>query len=85
MSWQSLAITGDERTDKMSGYLTIPEVANLLRIGVRNTYELARSGRLVGAAKVGNQWRVERESLMEWLRKGGEAAIQRDLPQGEKR
>jgi len=43
-------------------FLTIPEVADLMRIGQRTAYELARSGQLGGAIKVGNQWRVERRA-----------------------
>ena len=31
--------------------LTIPEVAKLLKLGERTVYQLARDGRLVGAAK----------------------------------
>ena len=54
-------------------YLTIPEVAKLLKLGERTVYQLARDGRLVGAAKVGGQWRCERGVLTDWLRQGGEA------------
>lgn len=55
-------------------FLTIPEVAVLLRIAERTAYKLAREGKLVGAAKVGNQWRVHREELLAWLKAGGQAA-----------
>ena len=58
-----------------SEYLTIPEVAGLLRLGERTTYELARLGKLAGAAKVGAQWRVKRSVLEAWLARGGEAAL----------
>ena len=48
-------------------FLTIPEVARLLRIGQRTTYELARKGKLGGAIKVGNQWRVDQRALRRWI------------------
>jgi len=52
--------------------LTIPEAAQLLRIGERTCYDLARSGR-IPAAKVGGQWRIRRRELEAWLAAGGEA------------
>lgn len=52
-------------------FLTIPEVAVLLRIGERTTYDLARLRKI--AAKVGGQWRIRRRDLDAWIEKGGEA------------
>ena len=49
-------------------FLTIQEAARLLRLGERTTYRLAREGELPGAVKLGNQWRVDREVLMGWVR-----------------
>ena len=56
-------------------FLTIGEVANLLKLGERTVYQLAREGRLGGAAKVGNQWRFEKTALLKWLQQGGEAPV----------
>jgi len=50
-------------------FLTIPEVAKLLRVGERTAYGLARDGKLP-AIKVGNQWRVRRTALEEWVDAG---------------
>ena len=58
----------------MSDFLTIKEVCDLLKIGERTAYDLCREGKLGGAAKVGNQWRVNRAELMTWLKAGGDAA-----------
>jgi len=55
-------------------FLTIPEAAQLLRVAERTVYTLARRGELPGTAKIGNQWRIDRETLVEWVRRGGEAA-----------
>lgn len=52
--------------------LTIREVCAILRIGERTVYELCRAGRLPGAIKVGGQWRVHRERLLNWVEHGGE-------------
>ena len=57
----------------MAEYLTIKEVCELLQIGERTVYQLCRTGKLGGAAKVGNQWRVNREELLAWLKAGGAA------------
>ena len=56
-------------------FLTIPEVATLLRIGERTTYDLARQGKLGGAVKVGNQWRVDRKALRRWIERSGRARV----------
>jgi len=53
-------------------FLTIPEAARLLRVAERTVYTLARRGDLPGAVKVGNQWRIDRETLMDWARRQGQ-------------
>ena len=55
-------------------FLTIPEAARLLRVAERTVYTLARRGDLPGAVKVGNQWRIDRETLMNWVRRQGRGA-----------
>ena len=65
----------------MSDYLTISEVAALLRLGRRTVYELARTGTLPGTVKVAGKWRFHRVKLTEWLDAGGEA----DLPRPRQR
>ena len=54
-------------------FLTVPEAAQLLRIGERTAYKLVRDGRLP-AVKVGNQWRIEKGAFEEWLAQGGNKA-----------
>jgi PTS system nitrogen regulatory IIA component len=56
-------------------FLTIGEVAKLLKLGERTVYQLAREGRIGGVAKVGNQWRFEKGALIEWMKQGGEAQV----------
>ena len=56
-----------------SAFLTVPEVARLLRVGQRTAYTLARTGRLGGAVKIGSQWRIDRNLLRGWISAGGPA------------
>lgn len=67
----------------MPEYLTLQEVADLLRISERTAYTRCREGQLPGAAKVAGKWRVERAALEEWLREGGEAPRQAPQKPGE--
>lgn len=46
--------------------LTIPEVAELLRIAEKTVYTLAQKGKLP-AFKVGGQWRFSRSSIESWI------------------
>lgn len=55
----------------MTGFLTLREVCDLLRIGERTAYELCRTAQLGAAVKVGGQWRIERTAFEAWVRQGG--------------
>ena len=66
----------------MPEHLTIPDVCDLLKLGKRTVYDLCRRGELVGAAKVGNQWRVEKSKLVAWLDAAGAAQIRAAVPDG---
>jgi len=54
----------------MPEFLSLPEVAELLRIGERTAYNLARKGELP-AIKVGGQWRFHRPTIIRWAQTGG--------------
>ena len=66
--------TGKSRTPPEETFLTIPEVARLLRVSERSAYKMAQCGELAGAVKFRGQWRVEREILMRWVREQGTVA-----------
>jgi excisionase family DNA binding protein len=55
-------------------HLTITETASLLRIGERTVYEMLRTGRIPGAAKVGGKWRINEPKLTHWMAAGAELA-----------
>ena len=61
----------------MPVFVTVKEASELLRVTDRTLYDLCRQGKVPGAAKVGGQWRIDREKLLDWLAKGGEAAVDR--------
>ena len=61
----------------MPQFMTIPEVAKVLRLGQRTVYTLAREGRIGGVIKVGNQWRFDHDGLMAWLKAGGDAPLRK--------
>lgn len=46
--------------------LTIPEIAELLRIAEKTVYSLAQKGELP-AFKVGGQWRFSRKAIQGWI------------------
>ncbi len=64
--------SGDERQ-----LLTLEEVAELLRLGKRTTYRMAKEGELP-AFKIGGAWRFDRADIDRWIEeqkaKGGKRA-----------
>jgi excisionase family DNA binding protein len=52
--------------------LTVPEVANILKVSEERAYSLARSG-LLPIVKLGRQIRVDEGKLHEWIDQGGSA------------
>jgi len=66
-------------------FLTIPEACEILRLGERTVYELCRQGRLGGAVKIGNQWRIEKSVFEQWVRQGaGEVPPKPGAKRGKK-
>jgi excisionase family DNA binding protein len=46
--------------------LTLPEVAELLKVGYETIYSMVQKGQLP-AFKVGGEWRVQRVDIDEWI------------------
>ena len=53
--------------------ITVREAADLLGIGINKAYDLANTGQLPGAFKLGEQWKVSRSVLEEYLASAGAA------------
>jgi excisionase family DNA binding protein len=47
--------------------LMVEELAALLRIEVKSTYDLLARGEIPGAVKVGRLWRIHRATVVAWL------------------
>lgn len=47
--------------------LTVAEVAKLLRFNVKYMYELLSQGKIPGARRVGQSWRIHRATVLAWL------------------
>lgn len=47
-------------------FLTVSEVASLLKLSESTVYTMVRAGE-IPAVKLGNQWRVSETRLDEWL------------------
>jgi len=54
---------------------TVREVAETLRVHQRTAYRLITEGSL-GAIKIGSQWRVPEEALMEFIQSGWRTAAE---------
>lgn len=66
----------------MTELLSVQEVAEILKLSDRTVYEMCRKDRLPGISKVGGKWRIEREKLIDWLERGGEATKGEDKRDG---
>lgn len=55
--------------------LTLPEVAQLLKVAEKTVYSMAQKGQLP-AFKVGGQWRFKRADLDKWIE--DQKAVSRD-------
>jgi excisionase family DNA binding protein len=60
--------------EQMPEFMTIGEVADLLRVDVRTVYAAVQRGELP-AARIGRQYRISREALQEWA---GRSATRED-------
>ena len=49
-------------------YMTIPEVAQILKLSRYALYRMLPKGQIPGAVKIGGSWRIRREKFFESLR-----------------
>ena len=57
-------------------FLTMKEVATLLKIGEKTAYTMAQRGELPGF-KVGGQWRFKRADIDRWIEKQKETSARK--------
>lgn len=54
--------------DTLPEVITVPQLADFLQISVQTVKRAIKSGELE-AFKVGRDWRIEKESVMKWVKK----------------
>ena len=54
--------------EEMPLVLNVPELAQVLRVGINTAYRLVREG-VIPSVKVGRQYRVSRDALKAYLEK----------------
>lgn len=52
--------------ESVDDILTIPEVADILKIGISHAYKLVRSGE-IKAFKSGKDWKISKQALIEYI------------------
>lgn len=69
-AWLTMAPSSRERTESLPDpkFLTIAEVASVMRVSKMTVYRLVHSGELP-AVRVGRSFRVTEEDVNEYLRK----------------
>jgi excisionase family DNA binding protein len=58
----------DDDQSRKSAFLTVPEVAKLLRVAPMTVWRLARRGQIPGAFRVSHHWRFRVEELERWMK-----------------
>ena len=62
-------------------FMTLPEVAEYLRLSIHTIYKMAQNGR-IPALKAGAVWRFNRTEINEWMKR--EALKQQEKSKGKK-
>lgn len=60
--------------DGLGAFMTVEDVADMLRINKSTVYRMAKAGR-IPATRVGRQWRFRLSALEEFLDAGGDFAF----------
>ena len=66
----------------LSNFMTVEDVAEMLRINKSTVYRMAKQGRLP-ATRVGRQWRFRLSTLEEFLDSGGEVVFEEERRQAQ--
>jgi excisionase family DNA binding protein len=54
----------------LDNLMTVKEVSALLRVSQQTLYKMLEQG-TIPALKIGNQWRFDRNRVLEWIQQGG--------------
>jgi len=58
----------DNDQSRKSAFLTVPEVAKLLRVAPATVWRMARKGQIPGALRTGGRWIFSVEELERWTK-----------------
>lgn len=59
----------------LDSLMTVKEVCSMLRVSPQTLYKMLEVGS-IPALRVGNQWRFERQRVLEWIARGGASSDQ---------
>lgn len=69
---------------RLAEFMTVEDVADMLRINKSTVYRMAKGGRLP-ATRVGRQWRFRLSALEKFLDAGGDLAFEQNQEEGLKK
>lgn len=69
---------------RLAEFMTVEDVADMLRINKSTVYRMAKGGRLP-ATRVGRQWRFRLSALEKLLDAGGDLAFEQNQEEGLKK
>lgn len=72
----------EPESSPLNNFMTVEDVAEMLRINKSTVYRMAKQGRLP-ATRVGRQWRFRLSALEEFLDSGGEAVFEEERRQAQ--
>lgn len=67
----------NRNTRELGAFMTVEDVAEMLRINKSTVYRMAKAGR-IPATRVGRQWRFRLSALEDFLDAGGDQAFAQD-------
>jgi len=73
--------TAPQPRSGLGAFMTVEDVADMLRINKSTVYRMAKAGR-IPATRVGRQWRFRLSALEDFLDAGGDIAFEQEQQDG---
>ena len=65
---------------ELPAVLTVDELASLLRLNRKTTYEALARGEIPGARRIGRSYRISRDAVLQWFAGQGRVSRKRSHP-----
>ena len=65
----------EDTLSRMPTFITVDELAKLLRLNRNTTYEAVQRGEIPGVTRIGRRIRICRDTVVRWLRGRGRDAL----------